>query len=74
MLKEFVKEEVKNSDHDEILTTIISYLIEVKNDGKNNLNDNEIKNIHKEKSQSLSRLESKKIECILDLVKKEYLN
>ncbi|MFZ3384924.1 MAG: hypothetical protein WA144_13455 [Candidatus Methanoperedens sp.] len=72
LLKEFVKEEVEKGEHNEILTEIITHLIEVKNDAKNKITNDELKNIYKGNSQSLSRLQFKKNECILDLVKKEY--
>lgn len=73
MLSEFVRQEVKDASYDEIIIKVISYLIRVKDEGKNSVNDVELKSIPNEKFQNISRLKSKKFECILNLLKKEYL-
>lgn len=73
MLCEFVTEEVKRGNHDESIIEIILYLIETKNNGRNSVNNSEIKNIFNKDTQSTSRLQSKKFECILNLLKNEYL-
>ncbi len=71
MLCIFVKEEVKKGDHDERIIKIISHLIKVENDNKNTIRDSEIRKILCENPQNIYRLQSKKIECILNLLKKE---
>ncbi len=73
MLPEFVGEEIKEGIHNQIIIEFISYLIGVKNDGRNSINDSEMKNILNKNHQNVTRLQSKKLECILNLLKKEYL-
>jgi len=67
----FVKEEVERGSHDKCITKILSHLIKVKNNHENIIRDSEIRKNLYENPQNISRLQSKKIECILNLLKKE---
>lgn len=72
-LCDFVKEDINKGNYDEIITKIISFLIEINISGKTSVNKDEIfKKVCNKNFDDLSRLESKKINCILHLLKRQH--
>lgn len=72
-LCDVVKENINKGNYDEIITKIISFLIEINISGKISVNKDEIfKNVCNKNFGNVSRLESKKINCILHLLKRQH--
>lgn len=73
ILCDFVKQNINKGNYDEKITKIISFLIEINISGKTSVNKDEIfKNVCNKNLLDASRLESKKINCILNLLKGQH--